>query len=60
MNTLAAMVPHDAFIAVYMTSNRKHGTLSSGVTSIDGPIHRETSLKKYNRHWKINLIECDN
>jgi putative endonuclease len=27
------MVPHDAFIAVYMMSNRKHGTLYIGVTN---------------------------
>ena len=27
------MVPRDAFIAVYMMSNRKHGTLTIGVTS---------------------------
>src|SRR5579871_3078405 len=27
------MVPRDAFIAVYMMSNRKHGTLHIGVTS---------------------------
>jgi putative endonuclease len=33
MNTGQAMVPHDAFIAVYMMSNRKHGTLYIGVTS---------------------------
>ncbi|HEY2524652.1 MAG TPA: GIY-YIG nuclease family protein [Candidatus Binataceae bacterium] len=28
-----AMVPRDPFIAVYMMSNRKHGTLYIGVTS---------------------------
>jgi hypothetical protein len=33
MNTVAAMVPRDAFIAVTMMSNRKHGTLTIGVTS---------------------------
>jgi hypothetical protein len=27
MNTVSVMVPRDAFIAVYMMSNRKHGTL---------------------------------
>ena len=88
------MVPRDAFIAVYLMSNRKHGTLTIGVTSnlrqrawqhregvIDGftrkyglkrlvwyehhegkiaAIQRETSLKKYERDWKIHLIERDN
>ena len=33
MNTVSVMVPRDAFIAVYMMSNRKHGTLYIGVTS---------------------------
>jgi hypothetical protein len=33
MNTVRAMVPRQAFIAVYMMSNRKHGTLYIGVTS---------------------------
>ncbi len=28
------MVPRDAIIAVYMMSNRKHGTLYTGVTSM--------------------------
>jgi hypothetical protein len=32
MKTVAGMVPRDAFIAVYMMSNRKHGTLYIGVT----------------------------
>ena len=88
------MVPRDAFIGVYMMSNRKHGTLYIGVTSnlrqrvwqhregqIDGftkkyglkrlvwyeqhenmtvAIQRENSLKKYERDWKINLIEREN
>jgi putative endonuclease len=84
----------DAFVAVYMMSNRKQGTLYIGVTSdlltrvaqhrarctdgftkryglnrlvwfeawesISEAIHREKSLKKYKRDWKINLIERDN
>jgi putative endonuclease len=33
MNTVPAMVPRDAFVAVYMMSNRKHGTLYIRVTS---------------------------
>ena len=33
MNTVSAMVPRDAIIAVYMVSNSKHGTLYIGVTS---------------------------
>ena len=28
--------------------------------SIEAAIHREKRLKKYNRDWKINLIERDN
>ena len=82
------------FIAVYMMSNRKHGTIYIGVTSnliyrvgthregrVPGftkkydlkrlvwyerhesmldAIQRETSLKKYKRDWKINLIEREN
>lgn len=32
-NTVSAMVPRDAIIAVYMVSNRRHGTLYIGVTS---------------------------
>ena len=88
------MVSRDAFIAVYMMSNRKHGTLYIGVTGnlrqrawqhregvIDGftkkyglkrlvwyerhanmvaAIRRKSSLKKYERDWKINLIEREN
>ncbi len=88
------MVPRDAFIAVYIMSNKKHGTLYIGVTSnlmqrawqhregvIDGftrkyglkrlvwyeqhenmiaAIRREKTLKKYQRDWKITLIERDN
>jgi putative endonuclease len=88
------MVSRDAFIAVYMMSNKRHGTLYVGVTSnlkqrawqhreglIGGftkkyglrrlvwyeqhasmvaAIQREKSLKKYERDWKINLIERDN
>jgi putative endonuclease len=88
------MVGSDAFIAVYMMSNRRHGTLYIGVTSdlitrvtqhrsgelegftrrhgldrlvwyeqwesISEAIHREKSLKKYKREWKVNLIEREN
>ena len=88
------MVQRDWFIAVYMMSNRKHGTLYIGVSGsllnrvldhrealaggftkkhglnrlvwyephdcMTGAIQRETSLKKYRREWKINLIERDN
>ena len=94
MDTNLAMVPRDAFIAGYMMSNKKHGTLYIGVTSnlrqrawqhreglIAGftrkyglkrlvwyerhetmitAIQRETTLKKYRRDWKTNLIERDN
>ncbi len=88
------MVGRDSFIAVYMMSNQRHGTLYIGVTSdlitrvtqhrsgeipgftqrygldrlvwfeqwesISEAIHREKSLKKYKREWKINLIEREN
>ena len=91
------MVTRDLFnrwIAVYMMSNRKHGTIYIGVTSqllsrvtqhkeartpgftqkygldrlvwyeshetMAHAIRRETSLKRYKREWKINLIELDN
>jgi putative endonuclease len=88
------MVGRDSFIAVYMMSNRRHGTLYIGVTSdlitrvtqhrageiagftqchglhrlvwfeqwesVSEAIHREKSLKKYKREWKINLIEREN
>jgi putative endonuclease len=33
MKPVPAVVPRDAFIAVYMMSNRKYGTLYVGVTS---------------------------
>jgi putative endonuclease len=82
------------FIAVYIMTNKRHGTLYIGVTAdlitrvvqhrdgevpgftethglkrlawyephdtIVGAIHREKSLKKYKRDWKINLIERHN
>jgi putative endonuclease len=82
------------FIAVYIMTNRRDGTLYIGVTSdlitrayqhrqgilpgftkiygldrlvwfeqhdsIAEAIQRETSLKRYKRDWKINLIERDN
>ena len=88
------MVSRDAFnawIAVYMMSNRRHGAIYTGVTSnlfrrghqhLDGTgsafaarhrcnilvwyetfawvtdaIQRETSLKRWNRAWKMQLIE---
>jgi putative endonuclease len=88
------MVGRDDFIAVYMMSNCKHGTLYIGVPSdlitratqhragdiegftqrydlkrlvwfeawesISEAIHREKTLKKYKREWKINLIEREN
>jgi len=88
------MIPRDWFIAVYMMSNRKHGTLYIGVSGslltrvsqhregllqgftkkyglkrlvwyefhehMSAAIQRESSLKKYKRDWKINLIERDN
>jgi putative endonuclease len=81
------------FIAVYIMTNRKHGTLYVGVTAdlvaracqhrdghggftaryglkrlvwferhfiVRDAIQRETSLKRYKRDWKINLIEREN
>ena len=88
------MAPRYDFIAVYIMTNKRHGTLYIGVTSdliervvqhrgglIEGftkehgltrlvwyerhddmkdAIRRETSLKKYKRDWKINLIEREN
>jgi len=88
------MAQRERFIAVYMMSNRKHGTLYIGVSGsslnrvfehregltegftkkyglkrlvwyephdcMTGAIQRETSIKKYKREWKINLIERDN
>ena len=82
------------FIAVYIMTNRRNGTLYIGVTSdlitrvwqhregatpgftktygldrlvwfeqydsIAEAIQRETSLKRYKRDWKINLIERNN
>ena len=82
------------FIAVYMMSNRFHGTIYTGVTSaliermkqhkqghipgftkkygltrlvwyepnqsMTAAINRETTIKKYRRDWKINLIEREN
>jgi putative endonuclease len=88
------MVGRDSFIAVYMMTNRKDGTLYIGVTSdlitrvtqhragkipgftrsyglnrlvwyeqwesISEAIHREKSLKRYKREWKMNLIEREN
>jgi putative endonuclease len=88
------MVGRDAFIAVYMMSNKRHGTVYTGVSGqlisrvcqhreglIDGftkrygltrlvwfeqhesmlaAIQRESTLKKYKREWKINLIEREN
>jgi len=88
------MVSSDSFIAVYIMTNKRHGTLYVGVTSallsritdhregrVEGftkryglhrlvwyeahrdmksAIQRETSIKRYKRDWKINLIEQDN
>jgi putative endonuclease len=33
MNTILGQVSREAFVAVYMMSNRKHGTLHIGVTA---------------------------
>ncbi len=88
------MLHSNAFIAVYIVTNKKYGTLYIGVTSslldrvqqhrdgqIEGftkrygltrlvwyerharmtdAIRRETSLKRYKRDWKTNLIEREN
>jgi putative endonuclease len=88
------MLHSNAFIAVYIMTNKAYGTLYLGVTSglldrvrqhregkmegftkrygltrlvwyerhhsmIDA-IQRETSMKRYKRDWKINLIEREN
>jgi putative endonuclease len=84
----------NVFIAVYMMTNKRHGTLYTGVTSwlpgraaehregrrkgftqkyglhrlvwyeqhpdMKSAIQRETSIKRYKREWKINLIEREN
>ncbi|MGR4866800.1 GIY-YIG nuclease family protein [Caulobacter sp. LARHSG274] len=87
------MVAPDAWIAVYMMTDRYRGTLYTGVTGqfhgrilqhreghggftrrynltrlvwyeihdlMTDAIQRETSLKRWPRQWKINLIERDN
>ena len=87
-------MPRRPLIAVYMMTNRRHGTFYIGVTAdrvtrvvqhVDGgipgftatyglkrliwfephetivaAIQREKALKKYEREWKINLIEGGN
>jgi putative endonuclease len=84
----------NVFIAVYMMTNKRHGTLYTGVTSklpsriaehrdgrtpgftksyglrhlvwyewhesMRAAIQRETSIKRWKREWKINLIEHEN
>ena len=67
------MVPRDAFIAVSQMSNRKArhayhrrdeqsqaARAWQHCESMITAIQREKSLKKYERDWKINLIERDN
>jgi putative endonuclease len=87
------MVTADAWIAVYMMTDRHRGTLYIGVTGqfhtriiqhrqgaggftrryglkrlvwyeahdqMTDAIQRETSIKRWPRQWKINLIERDN
>jgi putative endonuclease len=88
------MVGRDAIIGVYMMSNKRHGTIYTGVSgqlisricehregriegftkkyglkrlvwyepheSMTAAIQRESTIKKYKREWKINLIEREN
>ena len=42
---------------VHMMTNRPFGTLSIGVTTA---IQSETSIKRWPRLWKLNLIETQN
>ena len=52
INTDAGMVPRVASIAVYVMSNRKHGTLHIGVTSnlmLRASQHREGAIEGFTR-----------
>jgi len=54
---------------VYVLARQRNGTLYAGVTSNlikriwehnNNAIKRENRLKKYNRQWKLRLIEKEN
>jgi putative endonuclease len=53
------MVPRDAFIAVYMMSNRKHGTLYIGVTgNLRQRIwqHREGVIEGFTKKYGLKRL----
>ena len=59
MKTVPAMVPRDAFIAVYMMSNRKHGTLYIGVTgNLTRPVwqHREGEIDGFTKKYGLERL----
>ena len=59
MNTVPAMVPRDAFIAVYMLSNRKHGTLYIGVTgNLTRRVwqHREGEIDGFTKKYGLKRL----
>jgi putative endonuclease len=53
------MISHDAFIAVYMMSNRKHGTIYIGVTSkLRQRVwqHREGLIEGFTKKYSLKRI----
>jgi putative endonuclease len=69
--TLYIGVTHDLIKRAYLHKNNAVGGFTSRYaihclvyfetyTSIENAIYREKQLKKWNREWKINLIEKEN
>jgi len=53
------MVPRDAIIAVYMMSNRKHGTIYTGVTSqliIRVGQHRDGQIEGFTKKYGLKRL----
>ena len=63
MKTVPAMVPRDAFIAVCMMSNRKHGTLYIGVAgNLTRRVwqHREGEIDGFTKKYGLKrLVWCE-
>jgi putative endonuclease len=56
---MPAMVPRHAFIAVYMMSNRKYGTLYVGVTSnliLRAWQHREGTIEGFTKKYGLKRL----
>ena len=59
MNTILGQVSREAFVAVYMMSNRRHGTIYIGVTSelvTRVTQHKSGEIKGFTRRYGLKRL----